>query len=322
MARVPLWLTIVPLALGGAVYWHYWSGYRDTLRADVAAVVPGARMTIGGFPYRIEGTIDAPAVTLTGAVKTSLRAASAIVNRGPWQRDLTVIRTASPEIDVAIPALRDVTAHLTATSAVSSIHLVAGVSAAAGAIARQSNVFTAARATTGLFAAPVTADSIEVHLRETRARSNEAWSPAPPQQAQVVLAGTGVRIGQGAPLTLAADFGITSTARLRDYPGWASGGTVELRSLILADASGEVLRMAASAVPAGGTLRLTGTITTACPATIAAAFAGSPGPVEKRLRNPVRLAFGGTPGAFTVDAPPAYAPTAVRAQLPPCPKLR
>ncbi len=316
MRRVPLWLTIVPLALGVAVYWHYWSGWRDTLRADLAAVVPGATVSIGGFPYRMEGTAAAPAITLSGAVKTSLRAASAIVNRGPWQRDLTVIRTANPEVDVSIPALRDVAAHLTATSAVSSLHVAAGV------VVRQSNVFAAARATTGLFNAPVTADSFEVHLRETRARSNEAWAATPPQQAEVVLAGTGVRIGQGVPLTLAADFGITATSRLRDYAGWAAGGTVEVHSLTLADASGEVLAMKASGVPVDGTLRLTGTITTVCPASVAAAFAATRAPVEQRLRNPVRLAFGGVPGAFTVAAPPPGAPTAVRAQLPPCPLLR
>jgi hypothetical protein len=314
--RIPLWLTIVPLALGGAVYWHIWSGYRDTLRSDIAAVVPGAAVGIGGFPYRMEGTIAAPQVALGGAVKTSLRAASAIVNRGPWQRDLTVVRTAAPAVDIAIPALREVRAHLTAASAVSSLHL------AAGRIARQSNVFTAARVATGLFAAPVTAESFELHLRETRARSNEAWAATPPQQAEVVLAGTGVRIGQGAPLTLAADFGVTATARLHDYAGWAAWGTVEVKALALADASGEVLRMAASAIASGDTLRLTGTITTVCPATVAAAFAGAPGPVEARLRNPVRLAFGGTPGEFTVAAPPAGAPTAIRAQLPPCPRIR
>jgi len=316
MRRIPLWLTVVPLAVGGVVYWHFWDGWRDDLRADIVAVVPGATPDIGGFPYRMEGSIAAAAVSSNGAIRTTFRAASTIVNRGPWQRALTVVRTAAPEVDVAIPGLRDVTAHLTAASGLSSLHLAAGV------LVRASNVFAAARATTGLFAAPVAADSLEVHLRETRARSNEAWSATPPQQAQVVLSGTGVRIGQGAPLMLAADFGVTSTARLRSFAGWAAGGTVELRALKLADASGEVVRMVASAVPVGDTLRLTGTIVTVCPANVAAAFAGSPGPVEKRLRNPVRLAFGGTPGAFTIASPAANAPTATRAQLPPCPRLR
>ncbi len=41
MKRIPLWLTIVPLLIGGVVYWHFWSGWRDTLRADLAAVMPG-----------------------------------------------------------------------------------------------------------------------------------------------------------------------------------------------------------------------------------------------------------------------------------------
>ncbi len=198
----------------------------------------------------------------------------------------------------------------------SSVHL------ATGGIARLSTVLTALHATTGLFAAPVAAGHFEVHLRETRARSNEAWSATPPQQAQVVLSGTGVRFGGGVPLAFDLDAGITATARLRDFAGWANGGTVEIRSATLADASGEVARLAASAVASGGTLRLAGTVTTVCPATVAAAFAGTVPRAESRLRNPVRLAFGGTPGAFTLAAPPADAPTAVRGQLPPCPRLR
>lgn len=315
MRRIPLWLTAVPLVLGGAAYWQFWSGYRDGFRADIAAVLPATPVTIGGFPYRLEADISAPAVTRTGAIKLSLRAGSAIANRGPWQRDLTVIRTAHPVVDVAIPELAGVTARIGAASAMSSLHL------AAAAVVRQSNVFTAAHITTGLFAAPVTAASFEVHLRETRARSNEAWSATPPQQAQVVLAGTGVRFGTGAPLTLAADIGITATARLRDYSSWASGGTVEIRDLTLTDPRGEVLRLSASAVATAGTLRVNGTIATVCPLTVAAAFAGSPLPSELRLRLPVRLAFGGAPGAFRLDPLPAGAPAAVRSQLPPCPRL-
>lgn len=315
MRRIPLWLTVVPLVIGGAVYWHFWSGYRDRLGADIASVVPQAIVSIGGFPYRMEADVAAPVVTRAGAIKLVLRATRALVNRGPWQPDLTVIRTDQPSVDVSIPALAGVTARLEAATGVSSLHLAGGV------IARQSNVFTAVRLATGLFATPVTAASFEVHLRETRARSNEAWSPTPPQQAQVVLAGTSVRFGEGAALTLAGDLAVSATARLRDFSGWADGGTVEIRSLTVADASGEVARLVASAASVGGTLRLTGTITTVCPANVAAVVTGTAPVNEKRLRNPVRLTFGGVPGAFQIGAPPSNAPTAVRAQLPPCPRL-
>lgn len=315
MTRVPLWLTVVPLALGGAVYWHFWSGWRDTLRTDLAAVMPGTAATIGGFPYRLEAETAAPRYTLAGPVRLTLDAVRARANRNPWQRDLTVIRSESPGASIAVPELAGASVHAAAATSVASLHL------GPSGIARLSTVMTALKATTGLFAAPITADRFEVHLRETRARSNEAWSATPPQQAQIVLTGKGVRFGAGAPLGLDLDAGITATSPLHSFAGWADGGTVEIRSAVLSDATGEVARLVASAVPTAGTVRLTGTVTTVCPVTVAAAMSRSAPPREPRLRNAVRLAFGGTPGFFVVAPMPTDAPTAVRAQLPPCPRI-
>ncbi len=316
MKRIPVWLTIVPLLLGGLVYWHFWSGWRDELRADLAAVMPGVPVTIGGFPYRLEADVAAPHYALGGPFRLALAATRARANRNPWQHDLSVVRTEAPTFDAAVTPLTGVRVRGSATTAASSLHLTPT------GIARLSTVFTGLQATTGLFAAPVAATTFEVHLRETRARSNEAWAATPPQQAQVVLSGSGVRFAHGAPLTLDLDAGITATAALRDFAGWAAGGTVEIRGATLADASGEVARLTASAVPAGGTLRLTGTVTTVCPKTVAAAVDGTVAPPESRLRNPVRLAFGGTPGFFMLAPVPLDAPVAVRGQLPPCPRLR
>ncbi|MBV8971910.1 MAG: hypothetical protein JO290_06420, partial [Sphingomonadaceae bacterium] len=203
-----------------------------------------------------------------------------------------------------------------ATAAETSLHRVDQ------RLARLSVVFTGLRATTDLFAAPIAADHFEVHVRETPARSNEAWSATPPQQAQVVLAGTKVRFAGSAPLTLALDAGITATAPLRDLETWVHGGTVEIHDAVLSDASGEVARLSASIVDTVGQLRLTGTVTTVCPASVRAAVDGTPPVAESRLRNPVRLALGGTPGFFVLAPLPAGAPTAVRGQLPPCPRLR
>lgn len=316
MRRIPLWLTVVPLAIGLVVYWFVWSGYRDDLRADIGRVLPGATVTIGGFPYRMEAEVAAPRYARRDGVTLALAAKRAIVNRTPWQRALTIVRSDAPHAEVVISALPGATVRIDAASAVSSLHLDAD-----GRVARQSNVFTAARAALGVLPVPVTAATLEVHLRETPARSNEAWSATPPQRAQVVLAGTGVRLGQGAPLTLAADIGVTAAAPLRSYAGWADGGTVEIAPLTLADASGEVVRLTASIVPARGGPTLAGTISTVCPATVAAALAGAPRPSEQRVRLPIRLAIGGPLGAVRVlgDVPP---PRAVRAQLPPCPALR
>ena len=317
--RVPLWLTIVPLLLGGVVYWHFWSGWRDTLRTDLAAAMPGAAVTIGGFPYRLEADVAAPRYGLDGPIRLTVDAVRARANRTPWQRGLTVVRTEAPGVGIAVTDLPGVRVRATAVTSVSSINL------GPGGIARLSTVLAALKATTGLFAAPVAADHFEVHLRETRARSNEAWSATPPQQAQVVLSGTGVRFGSGAPLTLAVDAGVTAASPLRTFAGWADGGTVEIRSAVLSDATGEVAQLVASAVPVAGTLRLTGTVTTVCPATVAAAVNGTAADAhaapESRRRSPVRLAFGGTIGSFVLAPLPVDAPTTVRAQLPPCPRL-
>ena len=322
MRRFPLWLTIVPLVLGGLVYWHFWSGWRDTLRADLAAVLPGVPVVIGGFPYRLEARVDdTPAYGLNGPVKLIVRARRALVNRNPWQRDLTVVRAADVHIAAAIDGIDAGPARPLGVAAASA-DAVSSLRYGPNGITRLSIVFHGFNATSPVLGTPVTAPTFEVHLRETRARSNEAWSATPPQQAQVVLSGAGVRFGQGAPLTLDLDAGVTATSRLRDFAGWAAGGTVEIRAATLADASGEVARLAATVVPVGGTLRLTGTVTTVCPATVRAAVDGGVAAPESRRRNPVRLAFGGTPGFFVLAPVPPDAPTAVRGQLPPCPRLR
>jgi hypothetical protein len=316
MKRIPVWLTSVPLLLGGLVYWHFWSGWRDTLRTDLAAVLPAKTVTIGGFPYRMEADVAAPRYALGGPVRLTVDAVRAKANRNPWQRDLTIVRTDHPAIVAAIDGLAGASVRAAATTGVTSIRVTPK------GIARLSTVLTGMTATTKLFAAPVTAATFEVHLRETRARSNEAWSATAPQQAQVVLSGTSVRFGGGAPLTFALDAGVTAAARLRDLAGWINGGTVEIREATLADATGEVARLTASVVVVGGTLRLTGTVTTVCPLSVAAAVDGTAAPSESRRRNPVRLAFNGTPGFFVVTPVANDAPSATRGQSPPCPRLR
>ncbi|MGI4881328.1 MAG: hypothetical protein ACRYG4_28025, partial [Janthinobacterium lividum] len=196
MRRFPLWVTIVPLMVGVGVYWHFWSGYRDAFRADIDKVLPGATIKIGGFPYRMEGEVVAPAVSGSGKIGFSASATRAIFNRGPWQRDLTVIRTIAPRARAAVDGVRGSVLDLSAVSGMSSLHLDHG------RVARQSNVFASARLTTGLLAAPIRADKFEVHIRELSPRSYEAWSATPPQHVQIVLSANAARIGNGAPLTL------------------------------------------------------------------------------------------------------------------------
>ena len=315
--RFPLWLTLLPLiaAIGG--YWWLWSGYRDAFRVELARVLPGEAVVIGGFPYRLEATVETPhRASRAPDIAAQASAARAVLNRGPWQPDLTIVRAAAPRVTARIPALAASGLRIAAASSETSVHL-----AKDGSVARLSTVFATARVDLALLAGPLVADRLEVHVRETPGRSSEPWSPTLPERAQVVLAGQGVRIGGGAPLTLAADLRVTGPARLVDFAHWAGQGSVLVRGLTLGDKTGEVLRLDATLVAVDGHVHAAGTIVTVCPLSVAAAFAAAPRVSEQRLRLPVRLALDGSPGAWRVKRP-ADLPRAVRAQALPCPVLR
>ena len=314
MKRVPLWLTVVPLVLAVAGYWWAWTGWRDDFRAEIARVLPGAPVSIGGFPYRLEAEVGQPVLQAKSDITASATARLAIVNRGPWQKNPTIIRSVEPRIVAQIPALAGSALSIVAPSAETSLHVEDG------RIARLSTVLTAATIDLQLLGLPLAAARFEVHIRETPGRSAEAWSPTLPQRAQVVLAGEGIHAPGGAPLKLAADLRVTGPTRLVDYAGWAPKGTVEIHPLIVSDATGEVLRLQGTLVASTGTPHVSATVTTECPLTVQAAFTG--GRVsEQRLRLPVTLSLSGTPGAWQLGGLPEPG-RATRAQQPPCPVLR
>lgn len=316
MRRFPLWLTVVPLIVAVAGYYWYWSGQRDAFRAEIARVLPGSSLSVGGFPYRLEATVADPArKSLAPDVDARVSATRAVLNRGPFQRDLTVLRSTDPRIVARIPALAAAGVSIAAKTAQTSLHLDKQ-----GVIARLSTILDAARIDAALLGSSVIAKTFEVHFREIPGRLPEAWSPTLPERAQVVLAGEGVRMAKGAPLRLAADLRVTGPTELIDYARWAGKGTVEVRGLTLGDATGEVLRLDATMVVAVGRPRVTGTILTPCPRSVQGALAGT-GVSEQRLRIPVKLAFGGTPGAWTLTGMPAPG-RPVRGQQPACPVLR
>lgn len=315
--RFPLWLTLIPLIVSILGYHWYWSGQRDAFRAELARVLPGATVEIGGFPYRLEASVAAPNLSSRAAdITATASATSAVLNRGPFQRDLTVMRTTDPRIAARIPALAASGLTIAARAAQSSLHL-----GKSGVIARLSMAFEDARIDLALLGGSVTAKRFEVHIREIPGRLAEPWSPTLPERAQVVLAGEAVRFGGGAPLRLAGELRLTGPTRLVNYANWAGKGTVEVRALTLSDATGEILRLDATLVAAVARPRVAGTIVTVCPRTVQAALAFAPRVSEQRLRIPVRLAFGGSPGAWTLTGLPAT-PRPVRAQQPACPALR
>jgi hypothetical protein len=317
--RIPLWATLIPLMLGIAVWGFIWRGYEAGFEADLRKVLPSdMAIDAAGFPYRLEARLATVKLDhRDAALQLGLAAEDATINRVPWQRDRQVITVGQSQARAALAPLAGADVAVDAPEALASLRL------ADGRIARLSIVWQKPAITTGLFALPVKADSFEAHLRETPA-DTKAAGPRLPTQAQLVLAGTGVRFGGGAPLKLAMDSEMTGPGPITSLAGWEQGGTAEIRSATLSDATGEVARLSATLVEEEGRLRIAGTVETVCPATVRAAFSGTGAPEEKRSRVPEKIAIQGTlPGGVTA-APrdPTRPPPPVRGQEPPCPALR
>lgn len=315
--RMPLWAAFLPLLIGGVGYGWLWSGYADRLRADIGVVLPGRTVTISGFPYRVAASVDTAVVAVNHpGFAASVSAAAASVDRGPWHPELSVVRLSGVQFRLAVPPLRPATAVIDAPAALASVHLERGK------LQRLSTVFDHPHFSIGLFPGTLTAARLETHFRELPSAAGSASAPTPPAQAQLVIAGSEVRLAAGDPMRLDADVAVTGSQPLRSFTVWAAGGTAEVRRLTLADASGEVLGLTATAVPgAANSLQLSGTIDTVCPASVAALFSDGNRVPELRLRRPIRLSFSGTSGALQLAAADT-ANLARRTQLPPCPVLR
>jgi hypothetical protein len=314
--RLPLWLTLVPLLAAGSLYFLLWRSWAGEFRGELARWLPESSLSIGGFPYRLEANVASPQVRLRGTVDLSARAAAARVNRGPWQRELTVVRLEEPVVKVTVsPAIR---AAIEARSATASINW------GDGRLRRQSTIFQAARLSIGNGDIAFTADTLELHLRERNdAGAAAALAPTMPAKGQLVLGATRMRLAGSDALTMSAEILATGATRLVDYGRWAKDGTLELTRLSLSDGHGEIVTANATLVPQGlSGLQVAGTLTTVCPYAVAAAFAGRSPPPEKRLRLPLRLAFSGDYQALSLAAVPDLARRPRRDQAPDCPQLR
>lgn len=317
MRRIPLWSTLVPLVVGLAVYWWYWDREHDAFKQQLIAMF-GDGVAVGGFPYRLEAEIANPRLSHNGAYVFDVRADRLRANRQPWGGELTSVGLLEPRVSWRIPAIDGTTFSVTSANAQTSLRLDGD------RIVRLSTVHNEARVRLPLLPTPATATSFEWHFRETRAAPDPASrAPTFPEQAQLVLAAEGLRFGKGDPLRMAAQIGLTSSAPIWDLTSWRHGGTAELRSLTLADHYGEILTLKATAsATLTAPLRIAGTIDTVCPASVTAAFAGTPAPArEYRTRKPTQLAFGGAAGAIELMLPTEHRKRPVRAQEPPCPKL-
>ena len=317
MKRLPLWTTLIPLAAGLAIYWWYWDRERATFEDRLAAVF-GEGVSVSGFPYRLEADVREPRLRHDGQYALDIRADRAVVNRQPWRHSLSFVRLIEPWLQWRAPPL-GVGFDVASRTARASLRLDGD------RIVRLSSVHDTAELRLPFVAALATAASFEWHFRETPAAPDPASrAPTFPEQAQVVLAAEGIRFGQGDPLKLAAQIGLTSGAPIWDLASWRRGGTIELRRVTLSDKTGEVATLIATgSASLTAPLRLAGTIETVCPMSVQAAFAGTAAPGrEYRTRRPVKLGFGGAPGDLELLLPaggPRRMP--VRTQEPPCPRL-
>ena len=316
MRRIPLWTTLIPLLLAIGLYAFFWRGWADEFGAAVTASLPVGDVSVTGFPYRLETELVAPRWQAGDGVKIVASAARALVNRGPWQRELTVIRAEYPRFSAVVgPGFG---ASFTGRTASTSINVVDG------RLARLSTVVEAAKARLGFTPVAIIADRLELHVRERDPGAASEESATLPPRGQLVVNGERLRLGGGDALTLLADMTANGRTRLTDFDAWANYGTIEVSALTLADAHGEVAKLVATVVPVGRTgLRFAGTIETVCPQTVVAAFEGTVPAMEMRLRAPVRLAFDGPAGAIRLSGVPAdLAARARRRQDPACPVIR
>ncbi len=313
MRRWPLIVSLLPLLLGLAVYGQVWRGWAADFETTLASWFPGQRLAVGGFPYRLEAELPGAARRHDGAATLAMAAARLRINRGPWRPELTVFQGEGIRLNAGLGPLA---ATATAASGTASLHLLDD------RLARLSVVLPAASGETGL-GPGYRADRLELHVRE-RLPGAAADASQPQPRGQAVVGATGLRLGQGAAISINADATIMGSARLTDYDRWAGAGSINL-TLVANDAAGEVARLAASIVPLGRNLRLAGTITTVCPLAVQALLAGTVPPAEARLRAPVRLALesalpAGGPVALS-GIPADLATRARRRQLPACPRL-
>ncbi|MFC3711653.1 hypothetical protein ACFOMD_03665 [Sphingoaurantiacus capsulatus] len=318
MSRIPLWATLIPLAVGLGAYWWYWDGERAIFEQALTGVLaePAA---VGGFPYRLEAGLPSVRFRHDGQYRFSVEAETGQLNRQPWKQDLTSIGLLKPKVVWSAPGLDGAVFQVESAEGHASLRLDGT------RIARLSAVHNDARVTLPLLRATATAPSFEWHFRETPATADPASrAPTFPEQAQVVLVADAIRFGGGDPLNLSAQLGVTSAAPVWDFAGWRQGGTVELRSLTLSDGHGDILNASATGVAGSADpLRVSGTIRTVCPLTVQAALAGTPAPArEYRTRKEVSFAFGGIGRDVQALLPPEGLPKLpLRQQEPPCPKI-
>jgi hypothetical protein len=316
-------LAVLPLAAGLGLYGQLWRGWAAGFEARLAGWFPGRAIVASGFPYRLEAELADVLQADDGVLGLRGKAGRLRLNQGPWRPELTVLQAHDVQLAARLGAMQPM---VTATTATASLKRDGN------RIDRLSLVLPDASGQFGI-GPPFRARRLELHGRELgRDRAGVVPAdPANPVQGQLVLAGMGVVLGAGQPIDLDGTAALRGAGRLGDYRRWAAGGGSVDLVLAGRDATGELFRLDATLVPQrspdrSDSLRLAGTITTVCPATLAAALAGTAPPAELRLRAAVRLAIDSALPAggpvMLAGVPADLGSRARRGQLPPCPRLR
>lgn len=312
------WMALLPLVLGLLAWWLWWDHAAGQWQAGLEAAL-GERPRVIGFPYRLQADVGPLSLARAhGGAGFEARAATVSVERAfgrPWPHVFAAQQLVL-RADAAAPA--QLTLGMEAERARGSLDL------GAGRLDRLSLELADARLALGWLRRSVLAPEAEIHLRQAPGAPPPA-DGRPGPVAELVVSSPAAQVGaQGAPLTLSLRATLIQRGALTSVRDWAEhGGALRIDELVLADSTGPVLRLSGSVAPGpGGALALAAAITTPCPATVLAAFAGRMPAPEYRRRVPVSIALAGAPGRPTATpSAEALAARPVKAQEPPCPRL-
>ncbi|MEE4348690.1 MAG: hypothetical protein V2J26_00535 [Pacificimonas sp.] len=308
-------LALLPLALGLGGYWLYWSGKADDFGSAVASVV-GQQPDMRGFPYSLRADLPTLALDYGDAASLSVRAGQTEISTGPFGSSIAVITVADAGVEAALGGLPGLSIEMGSAFAQASLRY-------SNQIDRLSLVAEQAQLSSPLFARPVGAAGLEVHIRETPNAEPAAGATAP-AQAEARVSGT-FRFAEDLVLGAVLPLTVTDDGPLDSLAGWRDGGTVEIDGGLLSGTDGAALAGFDATVAAlpGGRMAVGGTLTTDCPLTVSWLLGGGARPDEEfRRRLPAKFALGGTLDAPTLRELDTPSGGLARNREPPCPDLR
>lgn len=351
----PFWL-LGAVGVGMAAYGVYWYARLAEFKGTMEAMLNGQGpvqvaaedVSYSGFPYRVSAEFKGVTVTRAGLDYTlTVKAPKLTIERQPWKPSLHLGFFETPTLTLAAPTVLDgVQLEGTGTEGRFSLTMKNGH------VERLSTVLDNARLSgRPWLETPLTAAKLELHGREVAAlmrplTPNEVLaaeearkavaegkgnSPTPPAFLELIVNGEKVQLGQGEPLTLMGSLAVTGQPKAAEIgesfvDAWRNaGGTLEVNTLTLSTAAKDdlVLAKATFAVDRQHRALAGGTISTPCPAAVAALFGQTlEGQPEGRVQGLIALPFQAQFGKFTLQQPLTEWPKSARNRDAACPDLR